>query len=133
MKQIVFLLGFALLCPQALLAQQGGELFQSLCTGCHSLSGPPTVAPPAFAMVNHVRSAYPEREDFIQRIVQWVEKPDVKHALMPGAVRRFGLMPAIPGIQDQTALIAGFLYDERLDMPDWYRQHYMQEHGEQPG
>ncbi len=117
------------LLPQVQAASEGKQLFESLCMSCHSTSGPPTVAPPVFGMKNHVIKAYPQRQDFINYIVQWVRHPDASRALMPGAVRRFGLMPALPYPEDQVRKIAEFLYDNNLKMPRWYQQHYEQEHG----
>jgi mono/diheme cytochrome c family protein len=118
--------------PAAHASQEGFGLFQSLCMSCHALSGPPTVAPPAFGVKNHVMQVYPQRDDFVNYIVQWVGQPDPSRALMPGAVRRFGPMPAMPYPRDQVRKVAEFLYDADLRMPGWYRQHYEAEHGRPP-
>ena len=125
------ILGAILLCslPHAQAVNHGKQLFESLCMSCHTTSGPPTLAPPVFGVKNHVLRAYPQREDFIDYIVQWVKQPNASRALMPGAVRRFGEMPALPYPEDQVRKIAEFLYDSNLTIPDWYQQHYEQEHG----
>jgi len=133
MKKIPNLILLFSLLPFPLWAvDDGAQLFQQMCGSCHVLSGPPTVAPPAFAVINHVKRAYPQRQDFINRVVQWVQKPDASRSLMPGAVRRFGLMPAIPRVETQTWHIAGYLYDTKLSPPGWYRQHFEAEHGRPP-
>ncbi len=121
-----------LLMPSAQASQEGKSLFESLCMSCHVLSGQPTVAPPVFGMKNHVMQAYPNREDFINYIVHWVRQPDASRALMPGAVRRFGVMPALSYPDDQVRKVAEFLYDTNLRMPGWYRKHYEAEHGKTP-
>jgi hypothetical protein len=43
-----------------------------------------------------VKSAYPQREDFVQQIIDWVEYPDKDVSLMRGAIKKFGLMPKLP-------------------------------------
>ncbi len=51
---------------------------------------------------------------------------------MPGAVKRFGVMPVFPYTEDQLRVVAAFIYDTDLTMPGWYQQHYQQQHGTQP-
>jgi mono/diheme cytochrome c family protein len=126
---------FGLLCfltPSAQASQDGKSLFESLCMSCHVVSGKPTVAPPVFGMKNHVMQAYPRREDFINYVIHWVKQPDASRSLMPGAVRRFGVMPALPYPEEQVRKVAGFLYDTNFKKPGWYRKHYEAEHGEPP-
>lgn len=126
-------LGLLLLLMSPVQASQDGKsLFESLCMSCHVVSGQPTVAPPVFGMKNHVVQAYPGREDFINYIVQWVQQPDASNSLMPGAVRRFGVMPALPYPEEQVREIAAFLFDTDFKMPGWYRKHYEAEHGKPP-
>ena len=118
-----------LLMPSAQASQDGKSLFESLCMSCHVVSGKPTIAPPIFGVKNHVIQAHPRRDDFIQYIVQWVKQPDASSSLMPGAVRRFGVMPGLPYSEEQVRKIAAFLYDTEIKMPGWYRKHYEAEHG----
>ena len=108
------------------------ELFSQLCSSCHAVQGMPTNAPPIFGVINHVRSAYPERQAFVQRIVDWVAEPDPRDTLMPGAVRRFGLMPKLGYDPEDVRVIAEYLYSMRNRPPAWYREHYRQEHGHDP-
>ena len=118
--------------PSAQASQDGKSLFESLCMSCPVAAGKPTIAPPVFGVKNHVIQAYPQRDDFINYIVQWVERPDASTSLMPGAVRRFGVMPALPYSEEQVRKIAAFLYDTDFKMPGWYRKHYEAEHGKPP-
>lgn len=114
------------------LADEGRELFDKYCISCHKIDGQPQLAPPIFGVINHVKSAYPEREQFVKRIVTWVNNPNPDNILMPGAVRRFGLMPKLGYPSEDVHKIAEFLYDFRVDLPNWYRKHYRQEHGKPP-
>jgi hypothetical protein len=51
---------------------------------------------------------------------------------MPGAIRKFGLMPAFPLPDEELQAVAEFLYDSDMSLPDWYKEHYAAEHGEPP-
>ena len=121
-----------LLMPSVQAAQDGKSLFESLCMSCHIVSGQPTIAPPVFGVKNHVIQAYPRRDEFIDYVVRWVKQPDALRSLMPGAVSRFGVMPALAYPEEQVREIAAFLYDTNFKMPGWYRKHYEAEHGKSP-
>lgn len=111
----------------------GRKVYQSACMSCHVAEGKPTVAPPIFAVKNHVIGRYPERSAFIQRVSSWVKAPNADDVLMAGAVRKFGLMPAMPHLNNKDLqAVAEYLYDTDLSLPDWYKQHYMEEHGTMP-
>ena len=109
----------------------GRGKFKSVCMSCHQFSrGPQMLAPPAFAVKNHYLRVYPEKEDFVRSIKEWVPAPDIKKSLMPGAVRRFNLMPPLALPEEDLEAIATFLYEANMQEPDWYEEHYRQEHGD---
>lgn len=112
--------------------RSGEAVYKSVCMACHVAEGMPTVGPPIFAVKNHVLGAYPEREAFIKQVTEWVKAPDEKNALMPGAIRKFGLMPATELPDEELQAVAEFLYDSDMSLPDWYKEHYAAEHGEMP-
>nr|CAA6822287.1 MAG: Unknown protein [uncultured Thiotrichaceae bacterium] len=111
----------------------GAKVYQSACMVCHVAEGRPTIAPPIFAVKGHVIAVHPERDDFIKRVVSWVKEPNADDALMPGAVRKFKVMPAMPHLSDEDLVaVAEYLYDTDMELPDWYKEHYEEEHGEAP-
>lgn len=133
MKVRIILISWTLLFSSSAFAlENGSELFDRLCGICHTKQGPPTIAPPVFGVVNHVRQAYPAKEEFVQRIVSWVKEPNAENALMRGAIRKFGLMPKLGYSDNEVKLIAEYLYDGQTDLPEWYIKHYEEEHGEKP-
>jgi len=69
------------------------------------------IAPPMRNVQEHYKPTYPNKKDFINAIVKWVNKPNEKNVKMPGATRKFGLMPPLPIGDDKLAAIAGALYD----------------------
>ena len=52
---------------------------------------------------------------------------------MPGALRRFGLMPPQDLTEQEAIAFAEYLYATDFTLPDWYKVHYEEEHGEAPG
>ncbi|MCK4744343.1 MAG: cytochrome c [Sulfuriflexus sp.] len=112
--------------------ENGKHLMKKLCSSCHVTEGKPTLAPPIFAMKSHVKRAYTNRNDFVQRIIDWVEEPDAAIALMPGAVNRFGLMPKLSYKEEEVRKIAEYIYDTKIKLPEWYQKHYKQKHGDEP-
>ena len=131
-KAIVYSLLINLLVSPITMASDGEALFNKLCISCHQVEGTPINAPPIFAVINHVKSAYPEREAFVNRVVEWVKEPNPDDVLMPGAARRFGLMPKQPYSESEVRKVAEYLYDKKFQMPEWYREHFRQMHGSEP-
>ncbi len=107
----------------------GRSLFTSLCASCHAVEGPPTAAPPIFGVKRHLIRHYPDKASFVDRIESWVASPDHKRALMPGAVRRFGLMPKLPYDREQVRKVAAYIYDTEFTPPRG--RHHQRHHGQQ--
>jgi len=96
----------------------GYTLLKQRCYICHlerPVHGDTTVqmqAPPMMGVKRHYLEKYPDKEDFVRAITQWVKHPDSTKALMPGAVREFGLMPAFPYSDADLRKIAEAIYDQ---------------------
>jgi len=120
--------------PMAMAAESEDpvDLYTEMCATCHVSKGPPTAAPPIFAVKAHVLDEHPDRDAFVSYVVQWVNAPDGNNTLMPGAVRRFGLMPKLGYDPAVVRRIAEFLYDTPLDEPAWFRSHFEADHGRPP-
>ena len=132
MRVNLFLFIFTLLFSNSLLASgEGSALFTKLCGSCHVSQGKPTSAPPIFAVVHHVKSVYPNKEKFVQKVVDWVNNPDANETLMAGAVRRFGLMPKLDYKESEVRKVAEYIYDGKAKLPAWYKKHYEEKHGKQ--
>lgn len=127
------------LSPSILLAsddeQEGLKLFVSNCGACHQLkpvSHDAMIAPLLFAVRDHYIKLHATEEAFVEAVAAWVKKPDPANALMPGAIRRFQLMPALAIDDEVVREIAEFIYEYNGEIPDWYEQHYQEEHGTVP-
>lgn len=112
------------------MAQENGkDLMQTHCYLCHSPSAPldeGRIGPPMIAIKAHYQKAYGDREAFINGIVEFVERPDQKHAKLKGAVRRFGLMPYQQYDSVEVRTIAAYLYDFEIEEPDWFKAHWQE-------
>lgn len=101
------------------------------CVVCHTSQNLPEeslIAPPLEAVKRRYQTEYPVRDTFIQQMTSFVLYPDHEKALMFGAVRRFQIMPKQPIDSSAIAEIAAFIFDNRLDQPDWFEAHYQQSH-----
>ncbi len=102
------------------------------CYVCHnpqSVSHDEILAPPLVAVKYRYKSAYPEKEAFINAMINFVKEPSEDKALMRGPVKRFGVMPTILLSDSQLKMIVGYIYDKALEEPDWFAQHFEAQHG----
>jgi len=95
--------------------QDGYTLMKQFCFSCHmekpdSSKHNQMIAPPMVNVQEHYKSTYPDEDEFIQAVVSWVNKPDESKVLMPGAARKFNLMPPLPIGDDKLKAIAKALY-----------------------
>ncbi|MCH8546410.1 MAG: DUF3365 domain-containing protein [Cryomorphaceae bacterium] len=90
---------------------EGKALASKYCEACHAKgSGRMRVAPSLNAVRTHYLDAFPEEEDFIYAIVDFVRHPSREKSVMPGAVEKFGLMSALSYSEDKIESIARYLY-----------------------
>ncbi|MFO8026121.1 MAG: hypothetical protein R6U56_00475 [Opitutales bacterium] len=116
--------------------KKGQRQYELYCLNCHAApkraggSAPgERLAPPAFAVADHYRRAIPDTRERIEAIAKFTAKPNEEDALMPGAIRRFGLMSPMPLSEEQLERIAIFLATAEFAKPGWYDAHYEEEHG----
>jgi len=122
-----------LLIAAPMLAEQSGEaLFKQHCQACHATQGPAQLAPPIFAVRNHYLQAGEDKHVFIEAVVAWVKQPDEQRSRMPGALARFGLMPKLVVDEQVVRQIAEYIYGDQQPLPESYKQHYRQQHGNAP-
>ncbi len=98
------------------------SLMQNSCFACHSpdMTSGKRVAPPMFMIRNHYYDTLITKEEFIEKIITYVNNPSEELSIMPGAVRNFGLMPKQTFKEEDLKLIAGYIYDNDLQSDEWY-------------
>lgn len=125
------------LCAGANDNPDGAVLFVENCRSCHgqSQSVGGREAPPMVAVKDHYLRVHADKAAFVSALSGWVLARSVEKSLMPGAISRFGLMPPLTISEQDLAAIAEFVFEEPMEKPGWYEQHYQEHHGsdvEQP-
>lgn len=117
--------------PSRELLAQGQELLKANCLSCHTPDGKrgQRIAPPMIAVKRHYKTGEVRFEEFADQITQFVQNPSEGKSNMHGALRNFGLMPALPLADSQLYAISAFIYYSELEKPDWFEKHYQEEHG----
>lgn len=114
----------------------GKKLLETNCYICHS----PTmghddgrIAPPMEAIKRHYKTEGISKEQFIADMQEWIKKPSEDNTKMPGAIRNYGLMPYTPFPEETIKQIADYMYDNDLEAPDWFEDHFNEERGKGMG
>lgn len=113
----------------------GLEMLQTNCYACHNpntTSHDDMLAPPLAGIKNRYKNTYGTRDEFIAAVSSFVSMPTEEKALMKGPIRRFGLMPK-PALSDsaQIRALVAFIYDNPIETPEWFAEHYKEQHGEE--
>jgi len=113
----------------------GKKLMENNCYVCHN---PKTaeenmIAPPMIAVKMHYVSGDTSKEDFIDAMVEWSKKPSEEKSKMPGAVKKFGLMPYQFFPEETIVQIADYMFDNEIEEPEWFDAHYNQMQGNRAG
>ena len=95
---------------------EGYKLMEQKCFICHfpvpdSSRKDEMIAPPMLRVQEHYKPAYPNKEDFIVAIKSWVKEPTEDKIQMPGASRKFEIMPYLPYTDEEIVLIATTLFE----------------------
>lgn len=93
--------------------------------------GDERIAPPMFAAKNHYKDLT-NKQDFVEVLSAYLQAPSEDAARMPGAIKKFGLMPDLDLDAETADAIAAFIWETDFNEPEWYRQHYEEEHGKAP-
>jgi mono/diheme cytochrome c family protein len=104
----------------------GYELFKNNCYACHNPAAPShdaLLAPPFAGIKMHYTQAYPDKQDFIDKMSAFVANPTEEAALMKGPIRRFGLMPTPNVTPEQVRAIVTFIYENKVEEPAWFAAH----------
>ncbi len=114
----------------------GRQLLKQRCFVCHSETPgykKDMLAPPMKGVLMHYKKAYPNKKDFIKAITKWVRKPDASQSLMPGAIKKFKLMPPLPYPEIELKAIAQSLYDFQFSIPGKHKMMKRKKHSTRCG
>ncbi|MGE0636207.1 MAG: DUF3365 domain-containing protein [Bacteroidia bacterium] len=97
-------------------------LLKSNCFSCHNpdMNTTDRVAPPMFKVREHYLGSETTREQFVADIQKFLNHPSEENAKMPGAIRNFGLMPKMTVSEEDSKLIAEYIYATDLASEEWH-------------
>ena len=101
-KQIVVFIGTLGLATSLFASADAQKIFDAKCAMCHIKTMPTNranmVAPALMGVMRHVKMVYPNKEDAVNFMVDYVQNPTKEKAIcMPQKIARFGLMPSQKG------------------------------------
>lgn len=98
---------------------EGKALMEKNCYVCHNTQGTDNMlAPPMSRVRDHYMDDETTRDEFVSAIISWCDNPTEEASLMPGARRKFGLMPKQVFNPEELESIANYLFEEKSDLAD---------------
>ena len=98
--------------------EEAQGLFEQKCGACHMTTQPTQmtamVAPPVMGVMRHVKMAYPQKEEAVNFMVDYVLNPSKEKAVCKSQkIAHFGLMPSQKGEVSKQELtgIVEWMYD----------------------
>ncbi len=117
-KQIVVFIGTLGVATSLFAAADANKIFDAKCVMCHIKVMPTNranmVAPAIMGVMRHIKMAYPNKEDAINFMVDYVQNPKKEKAIcMPQKIARFGLMPSQKGniTLEELKKVSAWLFD----------------------
>jgi len=93
-------------------------LYDAKCAACHTKTRPTdmskVVAPALMGVMRHIKMAYPDKDEAVKFMVDYVLDPQKEKAIcMPQKIQRFGLMPSQKGnvTEAQLTEITSWMFD----------------------
>lgn len=71
---------------------------------------------------------FDNKSDFVDALVAYAKDPKAENALMPGAVDKFKAMPKQAFEEDDLRKIAAYIYDNQIETPVWFEDHFKENH-----
>ncbi|XMO87046.1 DUF3365 domain-containing protein [Algibacter sp. AS12] len=104
----------------------GKKLMETNCYVCHSTTASEAnrIGPPMIAIKKHYIDNNTTKEAFIKSMQAWIKNPNKEDAKMYGAVKRFGVMPKQAYPEETIKNIAEYMYDFKIEQPEWFEDHY---------
>ena len=109
----------------------GKKLMETYCYACHDATTieENRLAPPMIAIKKRYIFKDTTKDEFITVMQNWIKNQTEKNAKMFGAVQRFGLMQKLPYPEKDIEQIAEYMFDNTIEEPEWFQEHYNQNMG----
>ena len=113
------------------IGNEGKKLMETNCYACHNTttSEADRIAPPMIAIKKHYISENTTKEEFTNAMLSWVKDPSEEKSKMPGAIRRFKVMPYQFFPEETILEIADYIFDYEIEQPAWFEEHFRKGNG----
>jgi hypothetical protein len=92
---------------------RGKEIFDTVCSACHSLTPPPLKAPPMLMVAGHYVQATGTQDAAREAMIRWIPAPDTARMILPAhAATRFGPMAPLPLPEDDLKAVVDYIFRE---------------------
>lgn len=110
----------------------GKTLMENNCLICHGngSSHDDIIAPPMMGVKNHYYEEGMSEDVFVKSIVDWTLNPTESNSKMPGAIKRFNVMPKQDFNTDEVTAIAKYMFNNEMEKPQWFDQHMKEKHSD---
>ena len=107
----------------------GKTMLETYCYACHDPEATmdERLAPPMVAVKMHYLDEDTSKEEFLETFTSWMKEPSEDKSKMPGALRKFGLMPYTPYPDDVIQKIGDYLFEFDIESPERFEEHRQQE------
>ena len=99
------------------------NVYNSRCKICHDVDRPRNemLAPPMINIKKKYSRVYPDKEAFINGIVNFTKAPTFDKAMMFGALKQFEVMPQLNYPEKELKLAAEYIYNTEFKKPEWFK------------
>ena len=97
-------------------AQKGKDNF-AICLVCHNTELDSMLGPPMRNIQRRYKRSFPEKEAFVEKIVEHTKNPTEENSLMKMAVKKFGVMPALPLSDEYLHAVGAYIYEADFPFP----------------
>ena len=96
---------------------------ETVCYVCHSPTASPEdiIAPPLEIPKRNYLAKTSTKEEFVQKMVQFILNPSAEQSIMHSDVEQYGLMDPVGFSKDDIRAIAEYIYETDLPKPDWLK------------
>jgi cytochrome c553 len=97
------------------------KMLKIQCYSCHNpeFPGGQRIAPSISDIQRSYKDFYLTRQEFVDGMVAFVNKPSIEGSKMTDAIDQYNLMPVLGFSEEDVANIAGFLFEASGKVADW--------------
>ncbi|MBO6793565.1 MAG: hypothetical protein JJ895_06625 [Balneolaceae bacterium] len=99
------------------------EHIETVCYVCHSPTAAPDdrLAPPLEIAKRNYLAKTDSREEFVDKMVQFILMPTAEQAMLHSDVEQYGIMDPVGFSEQDVREIAEYIYDNKLEKPSWLK------------